>query len=95
MRIYTYGPGDINKVIDAWATQIDEREKYSPLAGAWYSDIGGLNKWVHMWAFESFKQCLKIRAETRAKGVWPPQGGTPALRQENRILLPAACSPMQ
>ncbi|MDP6513305.1 MAG: NIPSNAP family protein, partial [SAR202 cluster bacterium] len=46
MRIYTYAAGDIPKVVEAWGGAIEERQKYSPLAGAWYSDIGGLNKWV-------------------------------------------------
>jgi hypothetical protein len=95
MRIYTYAPGDIPKVIEAWGKQIAEREKFSPLVGAWYSDIGGLNRWVHMWAYESFEQRMKVREETRAKGVWPPPGGVAPVKQENKILIPAACSPMQ
>ena len=44
MRIYTYAPGAIPLVIKSWERAIDERQKYSPLAGAWYSEIGGLNK---------------------------------------------------
>lgn len=95
MRIYTYAPGDIPKVIEAWGKQIAEREKFSPLVGAWYSDIGGLNRWVHMWAYESFEQRLKVREETRATGTWPPPGGVAPIKQENKILIPAACSPMQ
>ena len=50
MRIYTYNPGDIPQVIDKWSEYIEEREKYSPLVGAWYSEIGALNTWIHMWA---------------------------------------------
>jgi hypothetical protein len=38
---------------------------------------------------------MKVREETRQKGVWPPPGGVTPLRQENKFLLPAACSPMQ
>lgn len=95
MRIYTYAPGDMSKVIEAWGNRIEERVTYSPLAGAWYSDIGSLNKWVHMWAYESFEQRLKVRQETRDKGVWPPPGGVAPLKQESKILFPAACSPMQ
>lgn len=95
MRIYTYGAGDIPKVVEAWGSAIEEREKYSPLAGAWYSDIGGLNKWVHLWAYESFEERTRIRAETRAKGVWPPPSGVAPLKQENKILTPMSFSPMQ
>jgi hypothetical protein len=32
MRTYTYAPGDIPKVLDAWGKAIEAREKFSPLA---------------------------------------------------------------
>lgn len=95
MRIYTYAPGDIPKLIEAWSGAIKEREKYSPLAGAWYTELGALSKWIHLWAYESFEHRLKVREETRAKGVWPPQSPVSPVKQENKILLPASFSPMQ
>ena len=33
MRTYTYAPGDLPKVLEAWAKAIDAREKFSPLGG--------------------------------------------------------------
>ncbi len=95
MRIYTYTPGDIPNVIEKWGEHIQEREKYSPLVGAWYSELGGLNTWIHMWAYESYDQRAQIRAETREKGVWPPPGGIAPLTQENKLLLPMSFSPLQ
>ena len=95
IRIYTYKPGDIPQVIEAWGNAIEEREKYSPLVGAFYSDVGALNKWVHMWAYESFEHRMQVREETRAKGVWPPSSPVAPVHQENKLLLPAECSPMQ
>ena len=74
MRIYTYGQGDIPKVLDAWSGRIAERVKLSPLAGCWYSDIGGLNRLVHLWAYKSYDERARIRSEAVAKGVWPPPG---------------------
>ena len=95
MRIYTYAPPDIPKVIEIWGEHIEEREKYSPLVGAWYSELGALNTWIHMWAYESYDQRATIRAETRAKGVWPPPGGIAPLTQANKLLLPMSFSPLQ
>ncbi|MCY4474875.1 MAG: NIPSNAP family protein [Chloroflexi bacterium] len=95
MRIYTYAPGDIPKVIEIWGEHIEEREKYSPLVGAWYSELGALNTWIHMWAYESYDQRADIRAETRAKGVWPPPGGIGPVTQANKLLLPMSFSPLQ
>ena len=95
IRIYTYEPNAVPKVIEAWGNAIQEREKYSPLVGAFHSDVGGLNKWVHMWAYESFEHRMQVREETRAKGVWPPNSPVAPIHQENKLLLPAECSPMQ
>jgi hypothetical protein len=95
MRIYTFPPGAIASVIERWNENIPERVKYSPLVGAWHTEIGGLNKWIHMWAYKSFEERLHIRAELREKGIWPKPGGATPLKQENKILLPAPFSPLQ
>ncbi|MYC06917.1 MAG: NIPSNAP family protein [Chloroflexi bacterium] len=95
MRTYTYRSGDISKVIDAWGDAIEEREKYSPLVGAFYSDAGSMNRWTHIWAYESFEQRMQVREETRERGIWPPTGAARPLQQESKILLPAEFSPLQ
>ena len=38
MRTYTYAPGDIPMVLEAWAKAIEDREKFSPLAACWTSE---------------------------------------------------------
>ena len=95
MRTYSYRPGDIPTVIEAWGDAIEEREKYSPLVGAYYSDGGSMNRWTHIWAYESFEQRLRVREETRAKGIWPPICSAVPIHQENKILMPAEFSPLR
>ena len=95
MRIYTFAPGDIAKVVDAWGKAIDEREKFSPLAACWTSEVGGLNKFVHTWVYKDLNQRAQVREQARKAGVWPPQTGVRPVRQENKILLPAAFSPVR
>jgi hypothetical protein len=95
MRIYTFAPGDIPKVLDGWAKAIDAREQYSPLAACWTSEIGGLNKFAHTWVYKDLNERARIREATRKAGVWPPQTGVRPLRQENKILVPAAFSPVR
>jgi len=51
LRVYRYPAGAIPKVIDAWATKIDARMGLSKPVGVWYSDIGTINQWAHMWAY--------------------------------------------
>jgi hypothetical protein len=95
MRLYTYQAGDIPAVIEHWSKHIAAREQFSPLIGALSSEFGKLNTWMHIWAYKSFEERLRVRAEAREKGVWPVPGGRTPIRQENKILLPARFSPLQ
>jgi hypothetical protein len=97
IRIYTFKPSGIPGVIDRWSTRIAERTKLSPLVGAWYSELGGLNRWCHIWAYKDAAERFRIREEARAKGIWPPPGGDRSmlLRQENMLVVPAAFSPLR
>ena len=95
IRTYTYMSGEIAQVIDAWDDAIEEREKYSPLVGAFYSDSGAMNRWTHIWAYASFEQRMMVREETRALGIWPPASPVVPMHQESKLLIPAEFSPLQ
>src|SRR6185437_12624286 len=97
IRSYTLAPGALPGMMERWATKIDERVKLSPLVGAWHSELGGLNKWVHIWAYKDAAERQRIRADAVAKGVWPPGGAASGLvvKQENKLVMPAACSPLR
>ena len=94
MRIYTYKPGSINEAMKKWGDAIEYREKYSKLALGMYTDIGGLNKWMHVWPYAD----LQDRNETRAKSMqdpnWPPPTREFIVKQENKILIASSFSPM-
>ncbi len=95
MRIYTYAPGDIPAVLEAWGKAVPAREKFSPLAACFTSEIGGLNKFVHIWVYKDAVERGRIREESRKGGQWPPQAGVRPIKQENKLLLPAAFSPLR
>jgi hypothetical protein len=95
MRTYTFAPGDIPKVLDGWAKAIEAREKFSPLAACWTSELGGLNRFTHIWVYPNLNERARIREETRKTGVWPPNTGVRPVQQENRILAPTAFSPVR
>ena len=96
MRTYTYAPGDIPKVLEAWAKAVPAREELSPLAACWTSELGGLNKFVHTWVYKDLAERERVRAASRAPGrAWPPQSGVRPLRQENKLLIPASFSPVR
>ncbi len=97
IRMYMFAAGAIPGVIERWSEKIGERVKLSPLVAAWYSEIGPLNKWVHIWAYKDANHRAQVRAEAVAKGIWPP-GSAAAdvlLKQENMLVVPASFSPLR
>jgi hypothetical protein len=96
MRTYTYAPGDIPKVLEAWGKAIEAREKFSPLAACWTSELGGLNRFTHIWVYKDLNERARVRDESRRPGTgWPPQAGVRPVRQENKLLVPASFSPVR
>ncbi len=94
MRIYTYQSGAIPEVIKRWSVAVPYREKYSPLAACWYSDLGGLNRWFHVWPYKDMADRDRVRTEASKDSHWPAQTREFMIRQENKLLVPAAFSPM-
>ena len=88
-------PGDIAKVLEGWAKAIDARETFSPLAACMTSEVGGLNKFVHIWPYKNLLERTRIREESRKGGAWPPQTGVRPRFQENKLLIPAPFSPVR
>ena len=94
LRAYTYPAGAISAVIDAWATKIKERMELSEPVGIWSTELGGLNRWLHMWSYESWEH----RAEARSKFAdigWPPPSDTRPIEQENALFNAMPFSPVQ
>ena len=96
IRTYTYAPGDIPKVLDAWSKAIEARERFSPLVTSWTSELGTLNKFTHIWVYKDLNERARVREESRKPGgQWPPQSGVRPIRQENKLVTPAAFSPVR
>ena len=96
LRYYRLKAGKLPEVAKGWEGSIAERMKLSPVVLAGGVEFGRANGFVHIWAYGSLDQRAQIRAEAQKKGVWPPPGGGDRLiTQENKILLPAAFSPLQ
>ena len=94
MRIYTYQTGSMGEVIKRWAEAVPHREEFSPLAAAMSSELGGLNKWMHVWPYKDLGERDRIRAEATKSPHWPPPTREFLVKQENKMLVPASFSPM-
>ncbi len=104
MRTYTLASGaELPKLHALWERGIPERTKLSPLCAAWISEVGALNRFVHIWPYKSIDERNAIRDQAKAAGVWPPSllskklglPGYEMIAQENKILMPSAFSPIQ
>jgi hypothetical protein len=95
MRIYTLRYGSLQRVLELWAERIEARRTLSPLVACWYSELGTLNTFVHVWAYDDLNQRGQIRAEAIRRGIWPPPTHEFLVAQESKILIPAACSPVR
>jgi len=103
MRTYTYASGELPKFAQLWEKALPARLKIGPVCAVWYSELGGLNKFVHIWPYPTLDARNETRMKAQATGMWPPSAvakkeGLPVyqlLAQENKILMPAAFSPLQ
>ena len=96
-RTYTFGPGAIPKVIEAWSPRIKERTAVSPLIFAGFTDIGALNQWVHVWAYKNMGERERLRAQAMKPGQWPPPRDESIVlhKQESAFAIPAKFSPLR
>lgn len=99
MRSYTLKAGGTAQMAENWAKHLPQRLKLSPLIGVFASDIGGLNQWVHIWAYKSLDERIAVRKTAMEKGIWPPPSTpdrpSPTVHQESKILLAAPYSPIK
>jgi hypothetical protein len=97
MRSYfVKADGGLDATKKRWEPKLPERTKLSPLVVVMNTELGPLNKFVHIWAYKSLEERAQIRKKAVETGAWPPPGGAESLvSMENKILLPAPFSPLQ
>lgn len=94
MRVYTYKPGSIPELLRRWEKALPWREQFSPCAAAMHSELGGLNRWMHIWPYRDLNHREEVRKASSGTPNWP-SGAPGRIRQENKIMVPAAFSPMR
>jgi hypothetical protein len=93
IRSYTFRSGSIPQVIERWSKMMDERAKLSPVVGCWYTDLGPLHRWVHIWPYENAAERQRIRGEAVSRGIWPPDTSEYLVHMQNVLAIPAPFSP--
>ena len=94
MRYYDALPNSMPEIMDVWGAKLPGRLKYSPLFFCGYTEVGTLNRLIHIWAYEDMKQRSEIRAAAVAAGDWPPATGKFLVTMNNKIMVPSSFSPV-
>ena len=93
MRTYTVQPGSVATVEERFGQALPARAKLSPLAAFWHTEVGPLNRVIHVWAYDSFEERTRVRAESQKLESWPPNIREFVTEQQSEIFLPAPFSP--
>jgi hypothetical protein len=94
LRIYTYRQGAVPEVIKDSATlSRDIRgDRYGKLEGYWFTDIGPLNRVVHLWSYTDLNERARLRAELARNERWTreyaPLHKDVTVRQDIRLMNP-------
>jgi len=51
MRTYTLQPGTVATFEERFAKALPARAKVSPLAAFWHTEVGPLNRVIHVWPY--------------------------------------------
>ena len=94
MRTYTLRPGTMAEVEKRFGEALPNRLKHgNQLVAVWHSEVGQLNQFIHVWAYDSFEQRDTVRAAAMKAGGWPPANGEFIVDMKNEVFHPAPFSP--
>ena len=92
-RTYTLQPGSVATVEERFGEALANRTRLSPLAAFWHTEVGPLNRIIHVWPYESMAERTRIRAEASKVAGWPPAIREFVVEQKSQIFIPAPFSP--
>jgi hypothetical protein len=93
IRTYTLQPGTVATFEDRFAQALPNRAKVSPLAAFWHTEVGPLNRVIHVWPYENLEERTRLRAEATKLEGWPPNTREFVVDQKSQIFIPAPFSP--
>ncbi|MBH63403.1 MAG: hypothetical protein CL569_13355 [Alphaproteobacteria bacterium] len=95
-REYTIKPGAMPELLEIWGNNIHIRTEFSPMTAALFTDVGGLNKFLHIWPYASMDSRAEARKKASTTGKWPPAGEQELIERQSAMLVtPAPFSPLQ
>ena len=94
MRTYTLALGATGRYFKTYAEKglAVQTRILGHLVGYYATEVGELNQVIHLWAYDSFEERTKRRAQLWADEEWLAyvrEIGSLVMKQENQILTPA------
>jgi hypothetical protein len=92
LRTYTLMRGSVPAYLklNAEVGRVVRGDRYGTLVGAWTTEFGTLNQYVHLWAYADSNERERLRGELAKNPDWSPgytsQIRPHMLKQENTIL---------
>jgi len=99
-RIYQLKPGAMHEFLKIYEEEglPLQSEALGRLIGYFVSEVGGLNRVIQLWGFDSFEDRQARRTALSAMPAWRAFLGKAAsmvVSQENELLAPAPFSPIK
>jgi hypothetical protein len=87
------------KLFETKAMEIRGSGQYGQLIGFWTTEIGALNRVIHIWAYESVEARSAARSALMQNVAWTqgflPEAMPMIVRMESCLLNPTAFSPLR
>ena len=91
---YNVRPGSVAEVEKRFGEAYAYREKYSPLAASWHTEIGPLNQIIHVWPYQDHNERARVREAAAKDKHWPPPIKDYIVRQRSEIVTPVSFAPL-
>jgi len=88
-------PFTLSRMSKHWSDHYSERGTPRQLIGVFASDVGALNRWMHIWAYKNLEERTAVRSDPIAVPDRPWHESDIILEEETKILLPAPFSSMR
>lgn len=98
LRSYRLQAGKVPEWLEYFKTGLQARVKYSKPVGVWSSELGELNRVVHLWPYESLEHRARVRKAFMADPLWKETVAKlqPLMQvMESKILVPTEFSPLK
>ncbi len=98
LRSYRLHPGKVPEWLEHFKGGLQARVKYSKPVAIWSSEVGELNRVVHLWHYENLEHRAQVRKAVMADPGWKETVAKlqPLMQvMESKILIPTEFSPLK